>query len=490
MPLPPEAALADVLADGARRESGFASALGAWLRVAGGEFLAIVRGDGDRSRTQRDAIVAFGVRVASAGLLYLSQIVLARWIGGYDYGIYVFIWTWVLVLGGLAPLGVNVLMMRLLPVYRETGELDLHRGLIRGGMLFGLAAGTLVALAGALGLWQFGEHLATPYLLPAYLALVCIPLYALTDVQDGIGRGEAWMGLALVPPYVLRPLLVLVTMAAANLAGLPMTAATAAGAAIVATWLSGLVQSVLILIQMRREIPPGPRRYSFGPWLKMSLPLVVMTACELMLQNTDILVISRYMTPVDVGIYFAAAKTMSLILFVHFAVGSAVAKRYSELNARGDKEGLKAFVKDAVNWTFWPSLAGAVLILAVGKPLLSLFGPGFEDGYIVMFILVVGFLFRASMGPVEFLLNMLGEQTLCAAVLVVTALLNVALNFALVPAFGLIGAATATSISLVTAALMNTMVAKSRLEIDNAIWQNLPRLGAAPAPGLDDKRPE
>jgi O-antigen/teichoic acid export membrane protein len=115
------------------------------------------------------------------------------------------------------------------------------------------------------------------------------------------------------------------------------------------------------------------------------------------------------------------------------------------------------------------------VILALGKPLLWLFGPQFEAGYPVMFVLVIGFLFRSSMGPVEFLLNMLGEQARCAAVLAVTMALNIALNLALVPAFGLMGAATATSLSLTAAALMNAAVAYRRLEIETAIWRNLSR---------------
>ncbi len=431
-------------------------------------------GGDDRARTQRDALAAFGLRLASAALLYLTQIVMARWIGSHDYGIYVFVWTWVLVLGGITHLGLNAAMMRLLPEYREHGDLDRFRGLVRGGRLFALFAGTVLAAAGMAVLYAFEDFVTQAYVLPAYLALICVPLFALTEVQDGIGRGQAWIWIGLLPPYVLRPVFVLAAMMAAWAVGLPMTAATATGAAIAGTWAAALVQAAMLNRKLDAVVAGGQRVYDFRGWLQVSLPLVVVAAAELMLQNTDILVVSRYMTPTDVAIYFAAAKTMSLIMFVHYAVGSAVANRFSALNARGDSEQLRAFVRDSVNWTFWPSLLAAGMILALGKPLLWLFGPQFEAGYPVMFVLVVGFLFRSSFGPAEVLLSMLGEHQICAAVLIVAALLNVALNFALVPAFGLLGAAIATSLSLATAALMNYVVARRRLEIEIAIWRNLP----------------
>ena len=102
-------------------------------RSSRGGWAQIYRADSGRSRAQRDAVMAFTVRVASAGILYLSQVVLARWMGGFEYGIYVFVWTWVLVLSGVSHLGLPTAMIRLLPEYLQRGEHGLLRGLLLGG---------------------------------------------------------------------------------------------------------------------------------------------------------------------------------------------------------------------------------------------------------------------------------------------------------------------------------------------------------------------
>ncbi|NND50416.1 MAG: hypothetical protein HKN60_09220, partial [Rhizobiales bacterium] len=140
-------------------------------------------------------------------------------------------------------------------------------------------------------------------------------------------------------------------------------------------------------------------------------------------------------------------------------------------NAAGDKEGLARVLRDAVTWTFWPSLAASIGILALGWPLLWLFGEDFTAAYPVMFILVIGLLARAAVGPIEYMLSMLGHECACAGGLGLAAAANLALNLILIPALGLIGAAVATASSTVLAAGVLYMIAKKRLGLSSIIWR-------------------
>ncbi|KAB2848170.1 MAG: lipopolysaccharide biosynthesis protein [Hyphomicrobiaceae bacterium] len=441
----------------------------------------VIAGGDERKRTQRAALFAFSIRVVSAAIAYASQVVLARWMGSFEYGAFVFVWVWVLVLGGVSNLGLSIGTMRFVSEYREQEDTPRLRGVLLASRLVTFAMATLVAGAGFGVLHFFGDGIAPHYLLPGLLVMCCLPMHTLIDVQDGIARGMQWIGTALIPPYVLRPLVILLTMIIAHEIGLPMRATTAAGCAIFATWLAGGIQLLLLQRKLSQVAGRGPRAYEFAAWLGTSLPILMILAFDLVVQNTDVLVLSHYMSPRDVGVYYAGVKTIGLIAFVHFAVASAVANQFAKLNTRGDRDGLHKLVGDAVRWTFWPSLAAAVALLALGRPMLWLFGPEFTAGYAPMFVLAIGLIVKASVGPAEFLLNMLGEQMRSAAVLVFTAILNIVLNFMLIPRYGLIGAAAATSLSLISSAVLYRAVARRRLGIEVSYFVRLLRRKPAAA---------
>lgn len=153
---------------------------------------------------------------------------------------------------------------------------------------------------------------------------------------------------------------------------------------------------------------------------------------------------------------------MALAHFVYFAVKASVAQRYSDLLHSGDRAEFASFAEASVRWTFWPTLFLGAVILLAGYPLLRLFGPAFTAGYPLLFILIIGVIARASVGPAESLLNMSGKQNICALLYAVTLAVNVILNLVLIPRFGLTGAAISTAIAmLMEAALLSAAVSRT-----------------------------
>ncbi len=72
-------------------------------------------------------------------------------------------------------------------------------------------------------------------------------------------------------------------------------------------------------------------------------------------------------------------------------------------------------------------------------------------------VLAIGQLINAGLGAVGFLLTMTGHERETARVLWQTTALNVVLNLALIPLFGAVGAAIASSTSL---AIWNVVLAR------------------------------
>jgi O-antigen/teichoic acid export membrane protein len=112
----------------------------------------------------------------------------------------------------------------------------------------------------------------------------------------------------------------------------------------------------------------------------------------------------------------------------------------------------------------------AIVVLALGEFMLMLFGPDFDAGYPLLFLLVVGVVARSAVGPAESLLTMTGNENICAFVYAMTLALNIALSVLLIPAFGLWGAAIATTASMVFEAAALSFTVWKRLGIVMAIF--------------------
>jgi O-antigen/teichoic acid export membrane protein len=435
-----------------------ASLAGIFARVK-----ALLGGSSEASVTKRLAATIFIIRVVSAVMAYGAQILLARWMGTSEYGVYVYVWTWVLLLGSMMDFGISASAQKLIPEYRTRGDHALLRGFLSGSRWLTFAVSSIVSLALA-GLVK----LLTPWMdaaavVPLYIGCATLPAFVVANTQDGIARSHDWMRLGLMPQFIVRQTLIIGFTAGAFVLGFNLGATAAMLASFAAVWLAMLGQMFILNRRLAGHVEPGTKAYDVRGWLAVSLPILLVEGFYLLLSYTDVLVLQQFRSSEEVGIYFAVVKTLALVSFIHYAMSATTAHRFAEYNAQGDKERLSAYVTHAIQWTFWPSLAATLVLLAFGKPLLWLFGPQFVVGYDIMFIAAIGLVVRSAIGPVERLLNMLGHQHICALAYALAFVMNVALCVALVPRWGGYGAAAATTISLAFETVLLFAIVRRRL---------------------------
>src|SRR5256886_4115404 len=424
---------------------------------------SLLGGTHEASVPKRLAGTIFIIRVLSAMLAYASQILLARWMGGSDSAVNVYVWTWVLLLGSMMDFGISASAQKIIPEYRTRGEHALLRGFLSGSRWMTFAVSSLVSLLLAGVVKSLSPWIEPNTVLPLYIGCVTLPAFVVANTQDGIARSHDWMRLGLMPQFSGRQSRIIGLTAGAFVLGFNRGATAAMLASAAAVWIAMIGQMIVLNRRLGGHVEPGAKTYDFRGWLAVSLPILLVESFYLLLSYTDVLVLQQFRSSEEVGVYFAVVKTLALESFIHYAMSATTAHRFAGYNALGDKARLAACVAPAITWAFWRSLAATAGLLGPGKPLLWLFGPQFMVGYDIMFIAAIGLVVRSAIGPVERLLNMLGHQHICALAYALAFVMNVALCIALVPRFGGHGAAAATSISLAFETVLLFWIVRRRL---------------------------
>ena len=440
-------------------------AVAAWLRPTARRIDAVLFSMDERGHSGRASLAAFAIRIVSAAIAFVSQVLMARWMGGFEYGIFVLVWTVMVMAGDSSCFGFQTSVVRFIPQYRERGERGELRGLMRAAQGFVLVSSCLVAAAGLSGVWLMSDAIESFYVLPFYLGLSCLPLIALSTLLEGMARANGWSVVALTPVYILRPILILALMAGAVLLDFAPSARVAIACAILASFLTTLYQLVAVVPPITADVRDAAARYRLRDWVAVSMPIFLVDGFFYLHTNADLLMVGWFMEPQAVAVYFATLKLLALVHFVYFAVKAGVAQRYAQYAHGADRARLAGFARETVGWTLWPSLAMAAVIVVVGKPLLMLFGEGFESGYPLLLVLLCGVVVRAFIGPAESLLTMSGHQKVCAGVFAATLAVNVGLNLLLIPRYGLWGAAVSSATAMIVETLLLGIAVRRKLGI-------------------------
>lgn len=428
---------------------------------------ARLQGGGSGAILARGAAGALVTRVGGIGIAFLMQVVLARLLGVGSYGIFIYAFTWMDVLALVTLIGGEQTLVRYLAAYRAEAAFDRMRGLLRAGYLAVLGVSATTAALGAAVVAGLGDGIPPELATTFYLGFAALPFLAVSGVNRGALRGLKRPTYALLPEYVLRPLLLLAFAGAGfwALAWDP-TAPRAMALFLVAA----LAATVLGWAWLYREVPAEAARSRpvFTPreWLAMAVPALVMSGMNMVLKQTDVIMVGVLVDTDRAGIYAAASRAAQLVVFGLMSVNTMLGPMISELYTQGRHAELQRVVTLAARGSFaFMAVVGLALGLG-GEAILGLFGPAFGAGYPPLLVLIGGQMVNALSGSVGLILFMTGNQKDAATVLVGTVAINLVLNALFIPAWGLMGAAAATATATALWNLILLLRVRRKLGID------------------------
>lgn len=411
---------------------------------------------------------ALTVQLLSAATIYGTQILLARWVGVREYGVYDFAISLSLSLAFIGGLGLPSAALRFIPEYLDKQDWGHLHGILRGGWQQTLIASLLTASISTVILQILRVVCNLEVSVSVFWGIWLMPLVALMQFQQHTIRALRQIILAYAPPLVCFPLLL-----AAIAFCWQLQRALTGTILVVFSMLSILLILFAQLWIFRRSLPSKvhqtPPRYAHRTWWRVALPLLLFDGSYVVLSQTDTLMLGTMLDAKAVGIYSAALKTASWVPFILGAVNAIAAPMFASLHAQGDHQGLQRLVSTIARWMFYPALAIAVGLTVGAEPILQLFGPEFVAAKESLIVLIVGQLVNVGSGSVGYLLMMTGYQVESALVMGVSALVNVVLNLIGIHYLGVLGAALATALSMALWNIWLHRIVVQRLDVHPSI---------------------
>lgn len=189
--------------------------------------------------------------------------------------------------------------------------------------------------------------------------------------------------------------------------------------------------------------------------LSFSLPLVVSSAMSIILADLDMYMLGIFDGTGAVGLYNVAYPLANLLTVGIGAFGFLFMPVLSEIDTNGNKEQMSNLYQLVTKWIVFAMFPLFLVLVTFPEwTIRYTFGVEYIPSATALAVLALGFFGHTAFGLNKSALTSLGHTRLVMLDDAVVASCNVVLNFLLIPDYGLLGAAVATTLSY---ALLNTL---------------------------------
>ncbi len=216
---------------------------------------------------------------------------------------------------------------------------------------------------------------------------------------------------------------------------------------------------------------------TFSGWkiikrININLPFLIISLSYMLLSSIDLIMLSFWYDSDKIGGYSVATKISALTMIFCMAFTPFLPK-ISQLYHKKQTDRLEDYYLTITKIIILFTCPLVIYFIFYGKIVLMFFGKDFITFFSVLSILAIGRFFDAVTGPVGSLLNMTRYEKIDMALVISVLFLNLLLNVVLIPRYGTIGAALATTVSLAIINCIKVYITKHLLRIDTLSWKHI-----------------
>lgn len=408
----------------------------------------------DNSRKQLGAQFARGSTVGSialaAGYLtqYLFQVSVSRTLGAEASGSLFFAIAGILLLATVARLGLDKTGLKIVSAcYTDNRTGTIREVALLLALLAGIGSAIIMALlffsrTSLSGLASLPDDETTLAIL-----LVSIPVIALSLIFSEVLRGMRLVGLSsiiqLLAPYGIA---LTIIWGVHFLAGAePRTAAMAVFSGF---GFSALLGAWFIYTTTSRC---QARVFSHYSTVTRGAPAMLWSALILFgISGGDIIILGYFVTGEEVAFYFAPSRTAMLISISLVGINSIVAPMIASAHKENNPGHLGHIARMGARLSLAIAVFFSGMLFICGEWVLSLFGKGFEGSFTILLVLLMGQLVNSAVGAVAFIMFMSGHERKAARILTIVISVMAASYIAVIPEYGIWGAALVTALGIAT----------------------------------------
>ena len=231
--------------------------------------------------------------------------------------------------------------------------------------------------------------------------------------------------------------------------------------------LLSLFSSISVYILFKKLDKPNDKSefFTITQILKTSSPMALSAIAYFIMQSIDIIILSIYEGFDQIAYYSVSVKLAMLTTLALMSVNIVIAPRIAEIYENQKMQKLQMLIKHSTRIIFSISICVLSVLFSFSEEILSLFGQGYVIANNALLFLLAAQFFNAVSGPGAIYLNMTGRQKTLNKILVSALIINISLNFYLIPTLGINGAAIATLASLIIWNTITTVLIYSRDKI-------------------------